>query len=282
MWGGTLEAWTLSLNRSPSVVVVTASVGRAALRRCAESVQEQEYSKVRHLVAVDSPEHLSDVAQALQSVSRTKELNILVLPKKTGHSNHFGYRIYGAIPLLSDEDIVCYLDEDNWFEPDHVPSAIDALTTTGASWAYALRKICSDHGVPLCDDDCDSLGYWPKFATMLPDGELERGEMARHTSHPNLVDSSCYVLPRQLACALAPLWQALHADSVVSSFLVQRYAGACSGTSTVNYALGGGSGTPVEWFTDGNRRIRELYNSAELPWRQGPQKIGPVTIKHPA
>jgi hypothetical protein len=277
-----VEAAALSLSEVPSVVVITASVGRPALRRCAKSVQMQHYANVRHLVVVDGPDHSAGATRALADVSGVKQLDLLVLPQNTGHSHHFGYRIYGALPLLADDDVVCYLDEDNWFEPEHVTSGIGAMVTTGASWAYALRNICSDDGEQICADDCDSLGYWPKFATMLPDGELETDEAARHRRYPNLVDSSCYFLPRRIACMMAPLWQALHADSVVPSFLVKRYAGVCSGNSTVNYALGGGSGTTAEWFTEGNERLRALYGPAQLPWRRKPQRLAPGIIEHRA
>jgi glycosyltransferase involved in cell wall biosynthesis len=281
MLDNSVEAAAPSLSQVPSVVVITASVGRAALRRCAESVQVQDYITVRHLVVVDGPDYSAGATRALADVSRVKQLDVLVLPQNTGHSHHFGYRIYGALPLLADDDVVCYLDEDNWFEPEHVASGIDAMTTTGASWAYALRRICSDDGKQICADDCDSLGYWPKFATMMPDGYLETSEAAMHRRYPNLVDSSCYFLPRRIACTVASLWQAPHADSVVPSFLVRRYAGACSGKSTVNYALGGSSGTPAEWFTEGNDWLRARYGQAPLPWRRRPRKLPPGIIGHP-
>ena len=263
------------LNGSPSVLVVTASIGSPALRRCVESVQGQTFSQIRHLIVIDGAEYAAATDDSLDGIARTSQLSVMVLPRSTGHSGHFGYRIYGAIPLLSDEDVVCYLDEDNWFDAGHVETCVDTLLRTGASWAYALRRICSEDAVPLCDDDCDSLGYWPKYATMLPPGWITSDESVRHAAYPNLVDSSCYALTRKLACALAPLWQARHADSVVASYLVNSSTGACTGRSTVSYALGGGSGTPVEWFTDGNRQIRDLYCSTQFPWRRVSQSIGP-------
>ncbi len=273
----------MSLNAALSVVVITASVGRPALRRCAESVQAQDFDAVRHLVVVDGPAFASGAAQALEHVSRNKQLEVIVLPRNTGHSSHFGYRIYGAMPLLVDDDVICYLDEDNWFDRDHVSMVVDSMCDTDANWAYSLRRICKDDGELICEDDSDSLGYWPKIATRLPDGWLEDDDEVRmHADYPHLVDSSCYALPRELACAIAPLWQKLHADSVVPSFLVPRHTGVCTGKSTVNYALGGGSGTPSEWFTDGNRFVRGLYASAPLPWRQSPQKLGPGSLAHPA
>lgn len=236
---------------------------------------------MRHLVVVDGAAYSTGAAEALAGAGRHKEIDVMVLPHNTGHSSHFGYRIYGAVPLLVDDDIICFLDEDNWFDPDHVSSTVDALRSTGASWAYSLRRVCTGNGAPICDDDSDSLGYWPKFATLLSEEELSRPELDLHATYPNLVDSSCYTLPRQLACAVAPLWQELHADSVVPSFLVQRHTGVCSGRSTVNYALGGDSGTPADWFTSGNRGIRELYGSAP-PWRQAPHRLGPGSHPHPA
>jgi glycosyltransferase involved in cell wall biosynthesis len=265
----------------PSVVVITASTGRAALRRCVESVREQDFPDVRHLVVVDGPRFAASAGEALDGVDRDERLEVLVLPRNTGHSKHYGYRIYGALPLLVDDDIVCFLDEDNWFDPDHLRSAVDALRCTGAEWAYSLRRICTERGEPICEDDSDSLGYWPKLATLLDEDELSRTEMDLHARYPNLVDSSCYILPRPIACAVAPLWQDLHADSVVTSSLVREHAGVCTGRSTLNYALGGGSGTPDDWFTYGNRGIRELYGHGPLPWRQTPIKLGPSSLRHP-
>lgn len=264
-----------------TVVVVTASTGRAALRRCVESVREQDFHGVRHLVVVDGPQFAAGVDEALDGVARDERLEVLVLPRNTGHSQHFGYRIYGAMPLLVDEDVICFLDEDNWFDADHVSSALDSLRATGAAWAYSLRRIYTEHGEFLCEDDSDSLGHWPKVATLLSQEELSRPEMDFHASYPNLVDSSCYVLPRSVACTVAPLWQEPHADSVVPSLLVREHVGVCTGRSTVNYVLGGDSGTPGDWFTNGNHSIRRIYGHGLLPWRQPQQTLGPGSLRHP-
>jgi glycosyltransferase involved in cell wall biosynthesis len=272
----------LSLSRSPSVVVITASVGRADLRRCVDSVRNQDFADVRHLVVVDGPEFEADAVRALAGTDLGDRLEVLVLPRNAGRPDNYGYRIYGAMSLLVNDDIVCFLDEDNWFDPDHVSSTVDALHRTGASWAYSLRGVCTEQGDRICEDDCDSLGYWPKFASMLSVWEIARDEKARHVTYPNLVDTSCYVLPRPVARSVAAGLYGPDADSMVASFLVEHHSGVCSGRSTVNYALGGTSGAPAEWFTDGNSRLRELYGPAPLPWRQAPHKVGPGSLSHPA
>lgn len=266
---------------TPTVVIITASVGHPGLRRCAESVQDQDYPALRHLVVVDGAGYAGAATDALAMIRRDKPLDLMVLPRNTGHSEHYGYRIYGALPLLVDEDVVCFLDEDNWIEPTHVTSGIAALANTGAAWAYALRAICNDDGEPICVDDSDSLGYWPKFATLLSPGDLQPDEAARHHRDPYLVDSSCYFLPRQLACRLSTHWQELHADSAVASYLVRNHSSTCLGRNTVNYSLGGGSGTPADWFRDGNARLRERYGAASLPWRGTPRRLAPGGGVHP-
>lgn len=271
----------LSLSQSPSVAVVTASVGRAELRRCVDSVRRQDFAGVRHLVVVDGPEFEADAARVLADADVGERLEVLVLPRNTGRPDNYGYRIYGAMSLLVNDDVVCFLDEDNWFDPDHVSSAVDALRRTGAGWAYSLRRVCTEQGDPIGDDDCDSLGYWPKFASMLSVWEIARDEKARHVRYPNLVDTSCYVLPRKMARSVASRLHGPDADSMVASFLVENHVGVCTGRSTVNYALGGTSGAPAEWFTDGNGRLQELYEPAPLPWRQGPRKVGPGSLSHP-
>jgi hypothetical protein len=271
----------LSLSQSPSVVIITASTGRPDLRRCAQSVQQQDFDRVRHLVVVDGPEYAAAAAQALDGVGAGKQRDVMVLPWNAGHKIHYGYRVYGAMSCVVDEDIVCFLDEDNWLDSGHVSAAAAALLATGADWAYTLRRIWTHDGEPVADDDCDSLGYWPRFASMLSVRETEPRRKAWPARNPHLVDTNCYALPRPLALAVAPLMQEAGADSVVASLLVQQHAGACTGTSTVNYALGGGSGLRAGWFTDGNDRIRQLYGSAALPWRQAPRRLGPGPLGHP-
>lgn len=265
--------------REPSVVVVTATVGGEALRRCVNSVRSQRYPAVRQLVVVDGAQHATGVETALADADG---VDVLVLPRNTGHSGHFGYRIYGAVPLLVDDDVVMYLDEDNWIDPDHVASVVATLTSTGAAWAYALRRIRAGDGSVICEDDCDSLGHWPKFAARLEADEVAPDERAMHRAYPHLVDANCYALPRPLACEVAPLWQNRHADSVVGTFLVRSRTGACTGRSTVNYVLGGDSGTPPEWFTDGNHQTSRIYRDMDrLPWRAAPAALGPGGADHP-
>lgn len=187
------------------------------------------------------------------------------------------------MPLILDADVVVYLDEDNWFEPEHISSCVSAMLTSGTDWAYSLRRICASSGLPVCEDDCDSLGFWPKHATLLDGKRLSDFERELHVSYPHLVDMSCLAIARTLAVTVAPLWVNLHADSVVGTHLVHSYAGVCTGEATVNYSLGGGSETPKEWFLEGNELVRQRYEASNsLPWRTGPIRLEPGVRRHPS
>ena len=72
------------------------------------------------------------------------------------------HRVYAACSFLVNADVICYLDEDNWFEPCHVEKMVRKLEE-GFDWVYSLRKIYSKQGEYICEDNCESLGKWPVY-----------------------------------------------------------------------------------------------------------------------
>ena len=69
----------------------------------------------------------------------------------------YGHRVYAACSFLVNADIICYLDEDNWIEPEHIQKMVDTIKE-GNQWAYSLRKIYDKDENFLCEDNCESLG----------------------------------------------------------------------------------------------------------------------------
>ena len=59
-------------------------------------------------------------------------------------------------------DFFCFLDEDNWFDTNHVASLLDVIRS-GFTWTFSFRKIVDREGNFICNDDCESLGKWPSF-----------------------------------------------------------------------------------------------------------------------
>ena len=122
---------------------------------------------------------------------------------------------------------MAYLDEDNWFEPDHVSALMAKVTAGGLSWAYSLRNIVDAAGKFICPDDCESLGQWAKW----------------NVDDVHLVDANCFVVRRDLAIAIGPLWYRRFPDEEGPDFAITEQLlrfqprTASSGRATVNYRV---------------------------------------------
>lgn len=239
-----------------AVTVVTPSVGTRHVGRAIESVQAQTYPLIRHLVVVDGAEHRARVAEALPR-SPQHPLDVVVLPATVGSRGFNGHRVYGAAPYLVDGRFVAFLDEDNWFDPDHLETVMARITGTGAAWGFSLRRIVDEEGRFLMDDDCESLGPVPSWLD----------------ASVHLVDANCYVLRRDLALATAGLWYRRCPDEpspdieLCRWLLDERSRFAATGRPTVNYRLHGPrAGVRADFFRRGNADMLRRHGG-RLPWR---------------
>ena len=164
------------------VTVITPTIGSPKLKDTIESVRNQTY-KCKHLVVVDGQEYLDKATSYIQ-----EGVNFVVTPENTGKTggNFYGHRIYAAYPHLINSDYILFLDEDNWYEPDHVASLIETIEKKNLDFAYSLRKIYSPEKKYLCDDNCESLGKWEIF-------------MSRKSPHGKhyLIDTSSFCWKRE-------------------------------------------------------------------------------------
>jgi hypothetical protein len=80
--------------------------------------------------------HAEKAAELIWAKQYTNK-KIILLPENTGKpSNHwskkegvkfFGNRVYAGISNLVNADHVLFLDEDNWFDPDHVETMVNMV-----------------------------------------------------------------------------------------------------------------------------------------------------------
>lgn len=154
-----------------SVAVVTATTGRDSLLQTIESVKNQTYP-CTHYIFVDGQHNIPE---------DTGDCHIIRLPKPTGLHGMMNGGIVAASAYLVTEDYLCWLDDDNWLDPDHVESLVKAIGDK--PYAYSLRKLVEPDGTFWGNDDCESLGH-----------------------HADLIDLNCYLMKRDLATGLAPCW----------------------------------------------------------------------------
>jgi hypothetical protein len=246
------------------VTIVTPTTGNPLLRQALQSVQDQDYANIEHLLVIDGAEREPAVRALMDDMIRgglvvRKRVHVLCLPYATGKDRFNGHRIYGMAPFLINGDWMSMLDEDNWFDRDHVSSLVETVRAGNLDWAYSLRKIVDPQGRFLVNDDCESLGQWKE-----------------HTNRAHHVDTSCYLLRRDLAVAHAPLWyrrfreQGLPSpDMALCNQLVNTFPKcATNGLYSMNYRLGSSAlSVGADFFERGNATMRERYGDPP-PWRR--------------
>lgn len=244
-----------------SAVVIIATIGKETLSRAVESVVNQTHRDTRCLVVADGSQFQAEAERlAWQVESNGMTVDVLTLPQNTGANGYRCFRIYGAMPMIVNEGYIFYLDDDNWYDPDHVRNCIKACEENGLEWCFAMRNIYQN-GEFLCRDECESVGLWPVWYS--PDF--------------NHIDTNCYCLKRNVAVNMAKLWHSSRfdangnvqpsADTTLCNALRKSHPmHAMVPQFTVNYELGSWELSPKpEFFTNGNVKFVERHGG-RLPW----------------
>jgi glycosyltransferase involved in cell wall biosynthesis len=223
-------------------MVITPTTGKDTLEQALLSVERQTI-ETEHLIVLDGNKMPT-------KPSETNLRKVIQLPENVGGNGWYGHRVYAAMPLMVNADYILFLDEDNWFEPNHVETMIKKIKSKDLMWAYSLRRICNERGQYVLDDDCESLGRYPTFYDHLL----------------NFVDTNCYCFRRDYLVNVAhnfygqwgadrPFYKA--AASALPAF-------GCTGVATVNYRA---PERLLSMFREGNEAMKKAYGE-ELPWRK--------------
>lgn len=240
----------IHLSNNTKAIVITPTTGRAYLQKAIESVQKQDYPSIRHLIAVDGAEFWEAAVATVQRFD-TKNIDTLLLPHNTGKNGMNGHRIYAALSFLVNATYVFFLDEDNWYEPNHISSMIEAMEKEDLEWVFAMRKIHTENGAFVVNDECESIGDYPCYSKL-----------------PHLIDTNCYGFRRSALAKSAHHWyHPLRADRYFFHHLKQASPKFKStGLFTVNYRLTEGRVPSPEFFIHGNKWMENKYGG-RLPWK---------------
>lgn len=239
------------------VAVVTPTIGNQYLSECIRSVDNQTYENITHYIFIDGYEHRKAVFDSCEGYSKAK---FVILEDNVG-KGWYGHRVYAACSFLVNADIICYLDEDNWFDSEHISSLVQEIEL-GADWAYSLRKIYNKNGEYICEDNCESLGKWPVYFN----------DSIFH------IDTSSFAIKRDVATHIGHAWYGQWgADRQFFANLKHHFPKyECTTKHTLCYRLDGNPNSVTEqFFYDGNLMMTEKYN--DFPWKQKLNKhiVGP-------
>jgi glycosyltransferase involved in cell wall biosynthesis len=240
-----------------TVTVITPTIGSAKLLDAVESIKSQTYEYVNHLVVIDGPDYASDVYSILpidHNRRGNKNINDVVCPYNTGGvgDGFYGHRIYAAYPHLVNTDYIFFLDEDNWYAPDHVESLVKVLEQN--DFAYSLRQIYDENKNYLCDDNCESLGKWPIYFTHGKDESF-------------LIDTSSFAFRREFLIKVSQFWHHGWGGDRNFFYNVKDHCKwDTNGKHTLCYRLDGNpNSVTADFFEKGNKSMAVIYGD-KFPW----------------
>ena len=222
------------------VVVITPTVGTKYLAQCKDSVREQTL-RCEHYIVNDGKADFSCGGD-----------HIINLPENTGRADGLlwnGHRIYAGMPFMVNADYVFFLDEDNWFEPNHVNDMVAYCEMNDLDWCYSLRKIVNEEGAYVCNDDCESLGMWSAF----------------YDDKFKFIDTNCFCVKGSVLPKVSPAFNVpAIGDRPFATALMELYPNyGCTGEYTVNYRA---RPDLITMFKKGNKIMEE--RNKPLPWRK--------------
>jgi glycosyltransferase involved in cell wall biosynthesis len=240
------------------VAVVTPTIASEHLAQCIDSVDKQTYKDLTHYIFIDGCQYEPKAREILVGSSKTR---MIELEENVG-KGWYGHRVYAACSFLVNADIICYLDEDNFLEPNHVESVVKKIQE-GNNWVYSLRKVVDKNGKFICEDNCESLGRWPVYF----DPEVHH------------IDTSCFAVRRDVAIHVGHHWYGQWGADRQFFGAIKKYFNRydCTNEYTSNYRLDGNENSVnEEFFIEGNKINSEKYQGT-FPWQTGQQfiSVGP-------
>lgn len=232
-----------------TVAIIIPTTGAPLVRPCIESALRQTHPGVKVVIVVDGPE-FADAFRASTAGLDLSGCQLCVLPANVGRNGFYGHRVYAAFSHLVDADFICYLDQDNWLEPEHVATLVESVEQHGWDWAYSLRKVMSNDGRFLMHDESQSVGPWGKTGTH------------------QLVDTNCYCLRAAVAHRVASAWHGgWGQDRVFYASVSSAFPNfGTSGRYTLNYRTRDDMQAKVLALLERENAAMHQRHPAGLPW----------------
>jgi hypothetical protein len=239
-----------------TVAIITPASGNPLVRQCIDSVDAQTYLCKHYLFydGIVSPERFNTYNKIHSGPNRDCAYWPSRINSDGVHTEYLAARrIYAASPYLVNEDYICFLNEDDWFEPNHVESLLTLIEKNHLDWAHSLRSVYDKEGNYLFPDNCESLG---KYEIWNAPGCY-------------LVESCSYMVKTNVLCAVAGAHnhREFGPDRLLFAMLAKLYPKFdCTGLHTMCFRLGGNEGSVSKEFLEvGNATMAARYPEG-FPW----------------
>lgn len=245
-------------------VVITPTIGSNKLVAAIKSVQNQTYKNIEHLVVIDGEKFASKFFEVLRTIDNIPtNLKHTECPYNTGANGFYGHRIYAAYPHLIDADYILFLDEDNWFDSNHVESLIERLEKDDLDFSFSLRTIYDEKQNKYIEDNCESLGVYPIWFT--------ENRSPPYTPQ-YLIDTSSFCFKRDFIVRTCHYWHSGWGGDrrylALIKHTIPNLKFACSNKHTLMYRLDGNDNSvKFDFFIQGNKAQTEKYGNI-LPWQK--------------
>jgi hypothetical protein len=225
----------IDLQEPMDAAVVMPTVLRPSLTQALHSIFAQTFpGRIHILIGIDNIR--GDLAM-IDAACATRPANCAVQVFWPGYSTSVrnggltppgdGGALRAVLTYLANSAYVAYLDDDNWWEPEHLYQLRRAMDD--AEWAFALRWFVHPQTRrPVCVDIWESVGP---------------GQGIFNEHFGGFVDPSCLMI-NKVACPLAPHhWNfplaldPMSADRNVFAFLSRKHKPRGTGRPTVFYTL---------------------------------------------
>ena len=204
---------TSGLQTPFDVGIIMVTVVRDTLPQSIRSVFAQAFGgRIQVLVGIDRWQGDRAVVETLQREAPSHvAVTMLDLGYSTSQRNgglypsHYGGALKTILSYAANSRHVTYLDDDNWYAPDHVATMLAAVKDK--AWAFSLRHfVDAESGRLLCADTWESLGP---------------GRGVYGKAQGGFVDTNCFFIDK-LAC-----------NDVFPEWAMTRFAGGTGGDRQV-------------------------------------------------
>ena len=215
--------------------IILPTLLRSALTRAVQSVFAQDFDgRIQILIGIDQAEGERTQLDRLAAECPAHIALDLFDPGYSTSIRHGGLypnKVTGSLRTLmtyaANSQYVAYLDDDNWWAPDHLSSLRAAIE--GHDWSWSQRWFVDpEDSLPICIDEWESVGpdagvFKQRFGGFVDPSSLLIDKLACHE-----------ILP---AWCLTPFADGRGSDRLVFERLRQGHKGRTTGRATSFYTI---------------------------------------------